>query len=91
MRAVVTVIATGVAIIEQERNINYIPREPRINAIAQREFYMDSILNRGDRHCVEQIRMKPVVLYKLCDVLTSHDLLRSTQNVSIREQVIVFL
>ncbi|KAL9354448.1 hypothetical protein Peur_052418 [Populus x canadensis] len=35
--------------------------------------------------------MKPIVLYKLCDVLTSHDLLRSTQNVSIREQVIVFL
>ena len=91
MGAAVTMIATGVAIIGQERNRNYIPREPRINAIAQREFYMDSILNRGDRHCVEQIRMKPVVLYKLCDVLTSHDLLRSTQNVSIREQVIVFL
>jgi methionine synthase II (cobalamin-independent) len=33
--AVVTVIATGVAIIEQERNRNYIPRESRINAIAQ--------------------------------------------------------
>jgi hypothetical protein len=91
MGAAVTVIATGVAIIEQERNRNYIPRELRINAIAQREFYMDNILNRGDKHCVEQIRMKPVVLYKLCDVLTSHDLLRSTQNVSIREQVIVFL
>jgi hypothetical protein len=85
------VIATGVAIIEQERNRIYIPREPRINAIAQWEFYIDSILNRGDRRCVEQIRMKPVVLYRLCDVLTSRDLLRSTQNVSIREQVIVFL
>jgi len=91
MRAAITVIATGVAIIEQERNRNYIPREPRINAIAQREFYMDNILNRGDRHCIEQIRMKPVVLYNLCDILTSHDLLGSTQNVSIREQVIVFL
>jgi len=91
MGAVVTVIATGVAIIEQERNRNYIPQKPRINASAQREFYMDSILNRGDRQCVEQICMKPIVLYKLCDVLTSHDLLRSTQNVSIREQVIVFL
>jgi hypothetical protein len=91
MRVAVTVIATGVAIIEQERNRIYILREPRINAIAQREFYIDSILNRGDRHCVEQIRMKPVVLYRLCDVLTSRDLLRSTQNVSIRKQVIVFL
>jgi hypothetical protein len=35
--------------------------------------------------------MKLVVLYNLCDALTSHDLLRSTQNVSIRELVIVFL
>jgi hypothetical protein len=48
-------------------------------------------LNWGDKHYVEQIRMKPVVLYNLCDVLTSRDLLRSTQNVSIREQVLVFL
>ena len=36
MRAVVTVIATGVIIIERERNRIYIPKEPRINAIAQR-------------------------------------------------------
>ena len=35
--------------------------------------------------------MKPVVLYNLCDVLTSCDLLRSTQNVSIRKQLIMFL
>jgi hypothetical protein len=85
------VIDTWITIIEQERNRNYIPREPRINAIAQWEFYIYNILNRGDRHCVEQIHMKPVVLYNLCDVLTSYDLLLSTQNVSIREQVIVFL
>ena len=91
MRAAVTVIATRVTIIEQEINRIYIPREPRINAISQREFYINSILNWGDKHCVEQIRMKPVVLYNLCDVLTSRDLLRSTQNVSIREQVIAFL
>jgi hypothetical protein len=91
MWATVTVIATGVTIIEQERNRIYIPREPRINAIAKREFYIDSILNQGDRHCVEQICMKPVVLYRLCDVFTSCDLLWATQNVSIREQLIVFL
>jgi len=48
-------------------------------------------LNRGDKHCVEQIHMKPVVLYNLYDVLTSRDVLQSTQNVSIKEQVIVFL
>ena len=53
MRTDVTVITAGVAIIEQERNRICIPREPRINAIAQWEFYIDSILNRGDRHCVE--------------------------------------
>ena len=41
MGAVVTVIAIGVAIIEQERNKIYIPREPCINTIAQQEFYKD--------------------------------------------------
>ena len=35
VRAAVTMIATGVAIIEEERNRIYISREPRINAIAQ--------------------------------------------------------
>jgi hypothetical protein len=45
MRAAVTVIATRVTIIEQEINRIYIPREPHINAIAQREFYINSILN----------------------------------------------
>jgi len=35
MGATVTVIATRVAIIEQERNRNYIPRESCINTIAQ--------------------------------------------------------
>ncbi|KAG5225512.1 nuclease HARBI [Salix suchowensis] len=35
--------------------------------------------------------MKPIVLHRLCDLLTSRNLLRATQNVSIREQVIVFL
>ena len=40
MGAAVTVIAAGVAIIERERSRIYIPREPRINAIAQREFYV---------------------------------------------------
>jgi len=34
MGAAVTVIVTGVAIIEQKRNRIYIPREPHINAIA---------------------------------------------------------
>jgi len=71
MRVAVHVIAARVAIIERERNLIYIPRQPRINAIAQQEFYIDSILNQGDRHCIEQIRIKPIVLYNLCDVLTS--------------------
>ena len=51
--AVVPVIATRIAIIEQERNIIYIRRESRINTITQREFYIDRILNRGDRNYVE--------------------------------------
>jgi hypothetical protein len=37
---------------------------------------MDNILNRGDRYCVEQIRMKPVVLYNyvmFSQVMTYYD------------------
>jgi len=85
MRTTVIVIATKITIIKRERNIIYIPKEQHINAISQKKFYIDSILNRGDRHCVEQIHMKLVVFYNLYDILISHDLLQSTQNVSIRE------
>ena len=91
IRVAVTVISVGVYIIEWERKLIYLPRQSHINAIAQWEFYIDSILNLGDRHYIEQIRMKPIILYNLCDVLTSCDLLWSTQYVSIREQVVVFL
>ena len=80
MGATVTMIATGVAIIEQERNRIYISREPRINAIAQQKFYIYNILNRGDRHCVEQIRIKPAVFYIDCvmfsQVVTYYDQLK---------------
>ena len=70
IKATVTVIAVGVTITEQEINRIYIPRELSINVITQREFYIDSILNQGDRYYVEQIHMQPIVLYNLCNVLT---------------------
>jgi hypothetical protein len=69
MKANVIVIATKITII-----IIYIPKKSHINAISQKEFYIDSILNQGDKHCVEQIHMKLVVFYNLYDILTSHDL-----------------
>ena len=83
--------STRVTIIERERNIIYIQRESYINAADQREFYINSILSWGDRHHVKQTRMEPIIFYHLCDLLTSQDLLRSNKNVSIREQMIVFL
>jgi hypothetical protein len=52
MRVTVNVIVARITVIERERNIIYIPKQPRINVIAQRELYIYSILNRGDRHCV---------------------------------------
>ena len=72
MGAAVIIIVAGVAIIERERNKIYIPREPRINAIAQREFYIDNILNRGYRHCVEQ----PIICVMFSQVMTYCDHLK---------------
>ena len=91
MRATVIIITIEVTIIKWQKNTIYIPKESCINTISIKKNCINIILNWDDRHCVEQIQMKLVVFYNLCDIFTSHDLLRSIQNVSIREKTIVFL
>jgi hypothetical protein len=51
---------------------------------------MNSILYRGDQHCVSQIRMRPIAFYELCKILTHNNLLQETIHMSIREQVLIF-
>ncbi|KAF3639467.1 hypothetical protein FXO38_17379 [Capsicum annuum] len=55
--AAISVLAAGVAIIGAYEHESSIPREPYVNKDQEREFYMNSILNGSDVHCVGQIRM----------------------------------
>ncbi|PHU11946.1 hypothetical protein BC332_18876 [Capsicum chinense] len=58
IRAVATsVLAVGVAIIVAYENQSSIPREPYVNEDQESEFYMNSILNGSDIHCVVKPRM----------------------------------
>lgn len=52
---------------------------------------MDSILNKGEIHCTNQIPIKPSIFFKLCDTLVENNLISETPNMSIREQVLIFL
>ncbi|KAM3340729.1 hypothetical protein P3S68_028363 [Capsicum galapagoense] len=81
------VLAAGVAILVAYEHKISIPREPYVNKDQEREFYMNSILNGSDVHCVDQIRISKHVFYKLCNALRRNSLLCSTKNMSVQEQV----
>lgn len=86
-----SVLAFGVAINVAYNNQSSIPREPYTNKDQEREFYMNSILNGSDVHCIGQIRMSKHVFYELCNALRRNNSLCSTKNMSIQEQVLIFL
>ncbi|KAG5618849.1 hypothetical protein H5410_018673, partial [Solanum commersonii] len=77
----------GVAINVAYNNQSSIPREPYTNKDQEREFYMNSILNGSDVHCIGHIRMSKHVFYELCNALRRNNLLCSTKNMSIQEQI----
>ena len=86
--AVMTVIT--LVMDDYNHSKNHIPKEPHVNRDYERELYMNRVLDSGDTHCINQIRMTPNTFLELCKVLGASNLLRSTVNVSIREQVLVF-
>ena len=53
--------------------------------------YINSILHGSERHCVSQIGMKPIAFHQLCDILTQGEHIRLIVNMSVREQVLIFL
>ena len=85
------VMAVGVLYIKNYKKKNHIPREPRMNYANERERYINSILYGGESNCVHQIRLKPRGFFELCDILTGNHLIRATYNMSINEQVLIFL
>ena len=53
--------------------------------------YINSILHGSERHCVSQIGMKPIAFHQLCDILTQGEHIWLIVNMSVREQVLIFL
>jgi hypothetical protein len=52
---------------------------------------MDSILYGSRQDCIDQIRMNPIAFFELCKILDENNLIRETINMSIKEQVLIFL
>ena len=88
---IASVLAVGALILEDIRSRQFRTREPHVNRDFERESYINSILCSGDEHCINQIRMRPIAFFELCKILSEKNLVRETINVSIKEQVVVFL
>ncbi|KAJ8445218.1 hypothetical protein Cgig2_024424 [Carnegiea gigantea] len=78
-------------IVETEIEMSQIPCQSRVNRDIDRENYINSVLLCGDRHCIDQIRMSPMAFFRLCEALERKGLLPSTVNMSVKEQVLMFL
>ena len=80
----------GVALLRKLRR-RRLPRAPYVNHTAEREHYINSIMHGSERHCVSQIRMKPIAFHHLCHILIESEHVRPTIHMSITEHVLIFL
>ena len=67
-----------------------LPRAPYVNHAAEREHYINSVLHGSEKHCVNQIRMKPIAFHHLCHILTEGEHVRLTIHMFVTEQVLIF-
>ncbi|XP_040941382.1 uncharacterized protein [Gossypium hirsutum] len=88
---VASVLSFGALWIKKLKTRKKITSHPRVNRDYERENYINSILYSGDQHCIDVIRMRPIVFFNLCDILSGNNLLQSTKSVNIMEQVVIFL
>ena len=90
--SVASVLLVGVALLRKlRRRRRRLPKAPYVNHAAEREEYINSILHENERHCVNQIRMKPIAFPHLCHILTEGEHIRPTIHMSVTEQVLIFL
>ena len=87
--SVASVLLVGVALLRKlwHRRLR---RVPYVNHVAEREHYINSILHGSERHCVSQIRMKPIAFHPLCHILTEGEHVRPIIHMSVTEQVLIF-
>ena len=88
LASVAFVVLVGVALLRKLRR-RRLPRAPYVNQV-EREHYINSVLNRSERHCVNQIRMKPIAFHHLCHILTEGEHVCPTVHMSVTEQVLIF-
>ena len=90
LASVASVLLVGVALLRKLRcRRRRLPRAPYVNHAAEREEYINSILHGSERHCVNQIRMKPIAFHHLCNILTKGEHVRPTIHMSVTEQVLI--
>ena len=92
LASVAFVLLVRVALLRKLRHKRrQLPKVPYVNHAAEREEYINSILHENERHCVNQIRMKPIAFPHLCHILTEGEHVRLTIHMSVTEQVLIFL
>ena len=90
LAVIASVFAVGALILEDIRSKRR-TREPHVNRDFERESYINSILCSEDRHCINQIRRRPISFFELCKILSENNLVHETINMSIKKQVVIFL
>ena len=92
LASVASILLVGVALLRELRHkCRRLPRAPYVNHAVKREEYINSILHGSERHCVSQIRMKPIAFHHLCHILTEGEHVRPTIHMFVQEQVLIFL
>ena len=92
LASVASVLLVRVALLRKlRRRRRQLPRAPYVNHAVKREEYINSVLHGTERHCVNQLRMKPIAFHHLCHILTEGEHVRPTIHMSIKEQVFIFL
>ena len=92
LASVAVVLLMGVALLRKlRRRRRRLPRAPYVNHASKRKEYINSILHGNERHCVNQIRMKPIAFHHLCHILTKGEHVRPIIHMSVTEQVLIFL
>ena len=90
LASVASILLVGVALVRKLQRRQLL-RAPYVNHTAERKYYKNSIPHESERHCVSQIRMKPITFQQLFHILTEGEHVRPTVHMSVTKQVLIFL
>jgi len=76
---------------ESRLNRKRIKYGPLLERDLKREVRLNRLYNGTEANCISELRMRKVVFHNLCDQLRSRGLLVDSINVSVEEQVAMFL